>query len=373
MKHRKTKNPLHIVPATLAFCMASFLFGSSTAQMQARAPYSQEQILKVVKLNALSTSEIVEAVERRGVDFQVTPTVESEFQGAGARPEVIQALRKNYRTPVSSTTTTTKSGGTTSTAPPAKGAARVPPGPPLSKSEIITLLQSGASTDRVEQFVEVRGVGFQMTPEIAREITAAGGNRSLIGAISERAMSPGPGPSTPARGKPAGPDYDELTDQAIAAMQANNANYAIGLLQQAAKMDASRPTAYQLLGFAELYGRRDLPSAENSMRAAMDRGGSAVFYVYHDHDGFFNTYCEGSFFVSKTGVSYKAKDGNHTFETQNSLIKEAALNGFVGSQFGSFHLKLKDASKDKGKTFNFAPATRQKTESNLILRLIKPQ
>jgi hypothetical protein len=353
---------------TLFVCAGFVLVGTRSAMMQARTPYDKERLLKVVRLNALSTQEVVQAVEQRGVDFRVTPDVESEFREAGARPELVEALKNNYRAPAASSHTSTPSTPTNS-----RRSTNVPPGPPLSKNEIITLLQSGAPSERVEQFVEVRGISFPMSPEIARQISAAGGSRSLIGLISEKAVS---GPSsntnipTGRMTTKTGPDYDELTDQAIAAMQANNSAYAIRLLQQAAQMDSSRATAYQLLGFAELYGNKNISSAENSMRAAMDRGGSAVFYVYHDHDGFFNTFCEGSFFVSKSGVSYKAKDGNHTFEAPDSLIKEAAVNGFVGAQFGAFHLKLKDASRDKGKTFNFAPATRQKAESNLIIRMI---
>jgi hypothetical protein len=355
-----------ITAAFAGFC----LFSTITAGMQTRTPYDKERLLKVVRLNALSTQEVIQAVKDRGIDFQVTPAIESEFRGAGARPELIDTLRTNYRASAPPPNPPASTGGTSSTPPRRPG--NVPAGPPLGKNEIITLLQSGVPVDRVEQFVEVRGVNFQMTPEIAREVTSAGGNRSLIGAISERAAAPPPGaPAGPPRTVPKGPDYDDLTDQAIAAMQANNANNAIRLLQQAAQMDSQRPTAYQLLGFAQLYGRQDLMSAENAMTAAMERGGSAVFYVYHDHDGLFNTWCEGSFFVSKTAVSYKGKDGNHTFETPDSMIKEAEINGFVGAQYGAFHLKLKDASKDKGKTFNFAPATKQKPEAKLIIRLIQ--
>jgi hypothetical protein len=68
------------------------------------------------------------------------------------------------------------------------------------------------------------------------------------------------------------------------------------------------------------------------MRAAIERGGAAAFHVYHDHDGAFGSYCEGSFFVTKTGVSFQANDGRDTF--------------------------------------NFAPNTRSKAESQLIIRLI---
>jgi hypothetical protein len=316
----------------------------ASALAQNRTPYDKERLLKVVRLNALSTQEVIQAVEQRGVDFQVNGPVEGEFRSAGARPELVDAIRRNYRAPAVSGPPSNipprrppNSGGTPNN--------NVPAGPPLSKNEIVTLLQNGVPANRVEQLVEVRGVAFTMTPAIVREITAAGGNRSLIGAITEKATSD-TGSSianAPTRPAPAAaaPDYDDLTDQAVSAMQANDANRAIQILQRAVSMNQQRPTAYQLLGFAELYGRQDIMSAERSMRASMDRGGSAVFYVYHDHDGFFNTFCEGSFFVNRNTVSYKAKDGNHTFETQDSLIKEAELNGFVG--FGIRSISLESA------------------------------
>ncbi|HKY04608.1 MAG TPA: hypothetical protein VJQ56_06945 [Blastocatellia bacterium] len=364
----------------LAAAMLVAAVSIDRAYTQSKAPYDKERLLKVVRLNALSTQEVVQAIEQRGVDFRMTPAIESEFQQAGARPEMIDTMRKNYRgAPAASTpaaSSTTAPTRPTNTSRPSAG---VPPGPPLSKSEIVTMLQGGLPAARVEQFVEVRGVSFTLTPEISREITAAGGNRSLLGAISEKATAESPSsgdPSSiansPSRGRPAGPDYDDLTDQAIAALQSNNSPYAIRLLQQAVTMEPNKPTAFQLLGFAQLYGSRDALSADRSMRAAIERGGSAAFYVYHDHDKLFGSFCEGSLFVTKQGVTFKAKDGNHTFEALDSQIKETGLNGFVGAEHGAFHIKVyQDANRKDSKTYNFAPLTRQKAESNLIMSLIK--
>jgi hypothetical protein len=353
--------------AVLSFVM----MGWAAAEMQAKNPYDKERLLKVVRLNALSTQEVVQAVEQRGVDFQVTPGVEAEFREAGARPELIDALKSNYRPP----SAPSKSPGANAARPAARPSANVPAGPPLGKNEVVTLLQSGVPPARVEQFVEVRGVSFTVTSEVAKEIMAAGGNRSLLGAITEKAAATSAAGSSPVERK-SGPDYDDLTDQAIAAMQANNSSHAIRLLQQAAALDSSKPTAYQLLGFAQLYGNQDILSAERSMRAALERGGSAVFYVYHDHDGVFRSFCEGSLFVTRAAVTYKAKDGNHTFEAQDSKIKEAKLNGFIGAEYGAFHLKVfrdpgEQKKGDESKTFNFAPATKSKAESNLIINLIQ--
>ena len=340
------------------------LITANVAQMQGKKPYDQGTLLRVVQLNALPTSEVVEKINERGVDFNITPQIESEFRSAGARPEVIQAMRSNRRAATAPTTHAT---------PPvtAGPSTRVPAGPPLSKNEIITLLQSGVATAKVEQFVEARGVSFAISAQIAREIKEAGGNNALIGAITAKASEPAPNRvTTPTRPVPAGPDYDELTDKAVAAMQANNHNAAINLLQKAVNVDSSKPQAYGLLGFAQLYGSHDTVSAERSMRAAIERGGGAPFRVYHDHDGFFNTFCQGSLFVSRSNVTYKADDGNHTFEASRGDIKEAKPNGFVGSQYGAFHLKVVVGS-GKPVNYNFAPATRQKTEANLIIGMIE--
>jgi len=359
-------NRIQAVRVTLTFAavIVTLMTSSGVVQMQAKKPYDKDTLLRVVQLNVLQTAEIVEHVQQRGVEFRLTADTESEFRSAGARPEVIEAIKANYRGAVSNPTHNVAPG-------PNRPAGNVPSGPPLSKNEIITLLQSGVPTTRVEQFVEARGVAFTVTPQIAREIKEAGGNNALIGAITAKASdTPAVSNSPSRRSAPAGPDYDELTDKAVAAMQANNHYAAINLLQQAVNIDSSKPQAFGLLGFAQLYGSHDPLAAERSMRAAIERGGGAPFRVYHDHDGFFNTYCQGSLFVSRAKVTYRADDGNHTFETNRADIKEAKINGFVGSQFGAYHLKVAVGS-GKPVNYNFAPATRQKSEANLTISLIE--
>ena len=349
--------------AAIVFAMMT----ASVAEMQAKQPYDKDKLLRVVQLNALPTTEVVQAIQQRGVDFRMTSDIESQFRGAGARPEVIDAIRGNYRGAASSPPPSNPPNNAPSNPRPSSG---VPAGPPLSKNEIITLLQSGAPTARVEQFVEARGVSFSITPQIAREIKEAGGNNALIGAITAKASEPppsSPGRPGPVRPTPAGPDYDDLTDKAVAAMQANNTYGAIRLLEQAVILEPSKPQAYGLLGFAQLYGSKDIQAAERSMRASIERGGGAPFRVYHDHDKFFNTYCLGSLFVSRSNVTFRADDGNHTFAAERRDIKEAKVNGFVGAQYGAYHLKV---GAGKGETYNFAPFNRLKSEATLVLSLI---
>jgi hypothetical protein len=266
----------------------------------------------------------------------------------------------------------------------------VPAGPPLSKNEIITMLQGGITSARVEQFVEARGVTFALTPETTGEIKAAGGDRSLIGAITEKTTAQVSGTSsdspfggnTGEAGRPtlkprqpapsSAPDYDDYIDRASSAYVAKDWNSAIAYAQQAAQLDPSQPRAYQLLGTMLLYVRHDLNGAEQAMRASIERGGSAVFHVYHDHGtgNFQQGYCQGSFFVTKASVSFKADDGRDTFETESSNIKEAKVNTFWGANLGAFHIK--PVQKINGRdNFNFAPLTTNKAEAELILRLMK--
>ncbi len=366
----------------LAAACAALLFAGVAASTQTKKPITKQGLVNAVKINGLSTRELVQQIERRGVDFEMTASDETDLQSVGARPEIIDAARSNYRPAVAAATprvSATPPRASTTTTPTA--ANNVPAGPPLSKAEIVTMLQGGIAPARVEQFVEKRGVNFQVTPDAAREITAAGGNRSLVGAITERSMAdtssassgtPDDSPFGPAANTAANnaPDYDDLIDRATSAVSMQDFNGAIRYAQQAAQLDPQQPTAFSILGTVALYYSQNVSTAEQAMRAAIERGGAAAFHVYHDHNGAFGEYCEGSFFITKTGVSFKANDGRDTFEAEDSNIKEAKTNAFMGAQLGAFHVK--PVQKINGRdNFNFAPGTRNKVEAELLIRLIK--
>src|SRR5215207_2487257 len=211
----------------VALCVAcAALVFAGAASTQTKKPITKQGLMNAVKINGLSTRELVAQIERRGVDFEVGASDESDLQSVGARPEIIEAARSNYR-PAVAAARPTPAYVPPRTNTPSTPAANVPDGAPLSKSEIVTMLQGGISPARVEQFVEKRGVSFQVTPEIAREITAAGGNRSLVGAITEKSTAdaasntPGNdspfGPATNTAAANNAPDYDDLIDRANSA------------------------------------------------------------------------------------------------------------------------------------------------------------
>jgi hypothetical protein len=356
------------------FAAAALLLLPAASAAQAKRPITREGLVKAVRINGLSTAELIQLVQSRGVSFQMTSDAEAELRAAGARPEVIEAARSNYRAgaaPVTNAST--------------RGKSNVPPGPPLSKNEIVTMLQAGTPPARVEQFVDARGVSFQSNAQAAREIKAAGGTNSLVGAIAAGYAAPGrvrtPASGT-ARTAPAAaraPDYDDLTDQATAAYDARDAARATQLLTRAIQLDAAQPRAYQLLGFTQLYLQNNIAEAEKNMRRAIELGGSASFRVFHDHaNGSFKETCSGTLFVTRRNVTFKADDGRDTFEAEDSAVKEVKVNNLAGGAFGvllggrdlgAFHIKVK---RDRdSKNYNFAPLTKKKNESELIITLVK--
>src|SRR5918997_2436424 len=96
MREQKIASSIRVsfVPLCVA-CAALALAGA--ASTQTKKPISKQGLMNAVKINGLSTRELVAQIERRGVDFEMTGADESDLQSVGARPEVIEAARSNYR------------------------------------------------------------------------------------------------------------------------------------------------------------------------------------------------------------------------------------------------------------------------------------
>src|SRR5437763_928230 len=122
-KRAEQKNQPRLVAALLVAAAALLLFPAA-AWAQAAKPISREGLVKAVRINGLSTAELIQQIQSRGVSFQMTPDAEQELRSAGARTEVIEAARANYRAaPVAPVVNTGARGSNKS---------NVPAGPPLS-------------------------------------------------------------------------------------------------------------------------------------------------------------------------------------------------------------------------------------------------
>ncbi|PYS97870.1 MAG: hypothetical protein DMF65_10780, partial [Acidobacteria bacterium] len=86
-KYAEQMGQLRLV-ATLSVAAAALLLFHAAAWAQAAKPISREGLVKAVRINGLSTAELIQQIQTRGVSFQMTPDAEAELRSAGARPEV---------------------------------------------------------------------------------------------------------------------------------------------------------------------------------------------------------------------------------------------------------------------------------------------
>jgi serine/threonine protein kinase len=180
-----------------------------------------------------------------------------------------------------------------------------------------------------------------------------------------------------------GGSYADLVNQARAALNRHNSAQALAVATQAVRLDASKPDAYSVLAFANLYYNHDMAAAASAARDAVQHGGTARFRVKHDHlEGRFLQTCSGDLLVGRSGVQYVADNAVHSFQAARTEIKEAKLNkgvlGFItgfgkrrrdddesGASSNAFHVKT---AADNYNLIGTSPNRRE--EADLILGLI---
>jgi tetratricopeptide (TPR) repeat protein len=67
-----------------------------SAQYQG-SPVTRDRLVQTLKSRQFQTADIIQVIREHGVDFRLTPAIEAELVAAGARPGVIDAVRRNYR------------------------------------------------------------------------------------------------------------------------------------------------------------------------------------------------------------------------------------------------------------------------------------
>jgi hypothetical protein len=60
-------------------------------------PITRTGLVEALRLGGLSPAELVQFVQKRGVDFQITESIERELRDVGATPELVSAVKSNYR------------------------------------------------------------------------------------------------------------------------------------------------------------------------------------------------------------------------------------------------------------------------------------
>jgi len=69
---------------------------AALAQYQG-SPVQRERLINVLRSKRFTTRDIVQVITESGVDFKLTPATQNELVAAGARPAVLDAVRRHYR------------------------------------------------------------------------------------------------------------------------------------------------------------------------------------------------------------------------------------------------------------------------------------
>lgn len=133
---------------------------------QTPKPIDREGLMEAVKLGGLGPQEIVGIIKDFGVDFRLTTEDEKQLRKLGADQQVIEAVKANFK-------------GVEEPAEPLV----LPEGPPLTREQVVLVLQAGVDPNVLVKLLYSRGAAFGADREAAGEILAAGGDKMVIGAV----------------------------------------------------------------------------------------------------------------------------------------------------------------------------------------------
>lgn len=93
-------------------------------------PITEKGLVTALTIGGLSSQEFVDIIDRRGVDFGLTPEVEQQLRSAGATDAIVDAVRTHSRQASAGHTSIADSGPIPTPAPPARLPADVSPSLP---------------------------------------------------------------------------------------------------------------------------------------------------------------------------------------------------------------------------------------------------
>jgi hypothetical protein len=105
MKRLLTRLTQFAISGSLTALLAVCLLFSLASGQSTNKPISKNGLTRALQIGGLSQKELVEQVTHRGVDFTMTPEIESDLTHAGANTSLLQAVRENYRPGATSNTT----------------------------------------------------------------------------------------------------------------------------------------------------------------------------------------------------------------------------------------------------------------------------
>ncbi len=246
-------------------------------------------------------------------------------------------------------------------------------GIPVKKDRLIKALRSKQLQTRdIVTIIRSNGVDFALTADTRKNLIAAGARPEVIRAADENLRLPSKDDNFDSKNGNSSADYADLLDQAIYVFEdKNNSKDAVKFLESAIKLRPKDPAAYQMLGFVNLYGLKNMRMAKKYMIESVSKGGSAVFRVYHDDNGDFTKRCTGSLYISPENIRYESDDNIHTFETSTlsvSKIKNDRESSALWKKHPVFKVFLKIGEAET--KFRFAPVSGSEAEAKMVAQLV---
>jgi hypothetical protein len=143
-------------------------------------PITREAVEETLKSGKASAQELTHFVKLRGVDFQLTSEIETHLRRQGATPDLLLAIKSNFR------------GSTVlprSLAPASPASSKSQASKPLTKAEVLTLLQVETPGSRILDLAKQRGLAFRITPDVAEELKLAGADSKLLSSLAKYSPS----------------------------------------------------------------------------------------------------------------------------------------------------------------------------------------
>jgi hypothetical protein len=158
-----------------AITVAALILPVAAGFAQNNCPLKQDEVLKIA-CGRQTLKEKVDTITQRGVAFEIDLAfAKSVNSQCGQQVELIRAIEKNYRTGCAK--------------PPEpdlpKQEDSLPDGPPLTRHQVILLLDAKVDHEKIIKLIEKRKAGFEVAGDAAttNELRAAGADAKLLGAL----------------------------------------------------------------------------------------------------------------------------------------------------------------------------------------------
>lgn len=211
------------------------------------------------------------------------------------------------------------------------GAAAQRPRGPLSKAEVIELLNSGATPARVATLARQFGISFELTPETKNELSGAGGTPELLKALGEVAPKPPPPPvyaSLLIEATPAGAEV--YIDGKLVGKTGTDGQLKVPELPTGQHTVLLKLPGYREEPESVNLVAGDIKSFTKSLVAVKPAAASpapgpgrattpASFRVAHQHAPFGT--CEGQLIIGNGRVQFQADNGKHSFDSPLNSIE----------------------------------------------------